>query len=265
MAVKIHPTAIVSSDAKLGEDVSIGPYCIVEDNVVIGDRTELLSHVVVKGPTRIGQDNKIFPFASLGSPPQDIGYMGEDTILIIGDNNIIREYVTINRATTKEEWKTTVGSNNYIMAYAHIAHDCRIGNNVILSNLVTLAGHIHIDDYAILGGVVAVHQFVRIGRYAFIGGKSGIDKDVPPFMLVAGERAKIYGINQKGLIRAGFSQETIERLKKAFRILWKEAKTFSEGMERVRQLLGETEEILILLDFLKDSKRGILSDHRRCK
>ena len=254
----IHKSAVVSSKAEIGSGIEIGPCCIIGDNVTIGDNTVIGAHVVIDGNTQIGERNTISPFASIGGPPQDIGYQGEDTRVIIGNDNVIREYVTINRATTKQERKTIIGDFNYIMAYAHIAHDCVLGNRIIMSNVATLAGHITIGDHAVLGGLVAVHQFVRIGAYAFLGGKSAVVKDIPPFMLTAGPTAKLYGINRKGLSRMGFSQETIDGLKKAYRIIWRENKRQSEAIEQVRKEVKPSPELELLLDFFKGSKRGIL-------
>lgn len=254
----IHSSAVVSSRAEIASGVKIGPFSSIGDNVSIGRDTVIGAHVVVEGHTQIGERNKISPFSTIGNPPQDIAYRGEDTRLLIGNDNIIREYVTINRATTKEEWKTVVGNNNYIMAYAHIAHDCFLGDHIIMSNVATLGGHIRIGDHAILGGLVAVHQFVRIGPYAFLGGKSGVDRDVPPFMITAGPRARLYGINRRGLSRAGFSRESIDGLKKAYTIIWRKAGRLSEGIKQARGELKAFPELDMLLQFLDDSKRGIL-------
>ncbi|HBF43256.1 MAG TPA: acyl-[acyl-carrier-protein]--UDP-N-acetylglucosamine O-acyltransferase [Desulfobacteraceae bacterium] len=254
----IHPSAVISPDAEIDKDVEIGAYSSISENVKIGRDTVIGAHVVIEGHTRIGERNRISPFSSIGTPPQDIGYQGEDTRLIIGDDNVIREYVTINRATTKQGWKTVIGNNNYIMAYAHIAHDCFLGNRVIMSNVATLGGHITIGDHAILGGLVAVHQFVRIGPYAFLGAKSGIDRDVPPFMITAGPRARLFGVNRKGLSRIGFSQGTIDGLKKAYRIIWRGNKSFSEGIKQVRSEMEPFPELELLLKFFDGSKRGIL-------
>lgn len=256
--MEIHASAVVSPHAELAEGVRIGPYSIVGDHVTIGKDTVIGSHVVIEGHTQIGERNHISPFVSLGFPPQDVGYRGEDTRLIVGDDNIIREYVTINRATTKQDWVTVVGNENYLMAYAHIAHDCHLGNRIIMSNVATLGGHITVGDYVTMGGQVAVHQFVRMGDYAFLGGKSGVDRDVPPFMLTAGERAKLYGVNRKGLSRLCFSQETIDGLKKAFRIIWRENTRFSEGISQVRREIPSFPELEMLLSFIEGSKRGIL-------
>jgi UDP-N-acetylglucosamine acyltransferase len=254
----IHPSALVSHKAELGQGVEIGAYSIIGDHVTIGRDTVIGSHVVIDGHTQIGERNKISPFSSIGSSPQDIGYQGEDTRVIIGNDNVIREYVTVNRATTKQDWKTVIGNHNYMMAYAHVAHDCVIGDKVIMSNVATLGGHITIGDHAVLGGLVAVHQFVRIGAYAFLGGKSAVVKDIPPFMLTAGPVAKLYGINRKGLSRMGFPEETIDGLKKAYRIIWRENKRLSKAIEQVRSEVKPSPELELLLDFFNGSKRGVL-------
>ncbi len=256
--MEIHPSAVVSPRAELASGVRIGPYSVIGDHVTIGKDTVIGSHVALEGHTQIGERNRIYPFVSIGFPPQDIGYRGEDTRLLIGNDNIIREYATINRATTKEEWETIVGNENYIMSYAHIAHDCILGNKIIMSNVATLGGHIAVGDHAILGGMVAVHQFVRIGAYAFIGGKAGVDRDVPPFVITAGSRAKLYGINGRGLRRLGFSQETITGLKMAYRIIWRDNKKMDEGIRQVRKAIKSFPELELLLSFIEESKRGIL-------
>lgn len=256
--MEIHPTAVVGSDADLAAGVIIGPYACIGENVRIGKNTIVGPHVTIEGHVEIGEGNRISPFTSIGSPPQDIGYRGEETRVVIGNNNVIREFVTINRATAKQDWITEIGNENYIMAYAHIAHDCRLGNRVIMSNVATLGGHIQVGDHAILGGLVAVHQFVRIGAYAFLGAKSGIDRDVPPFMITAGPRAKLYGVNRRGLVRMGFEPRIVDDLKMAYRIIWREKRGFTEGVEEVRRRVRPSGELELLLSFLKDSKRGIL-------
>ena len=255
--MEIHPSAVVSSHAELASGIKIGPYSIIGDHVTIGRDTSIGSHVIIEGHTSIGERNEIYPFVSIGSPPQDIGYKGEDTRVVIGDGNIIREYATINRASTKQEWETIVGNGNYLMAYSHVAHDCILGNNIIMSNVATLGGHTSVGDYANLGGLVAVHQFVRIGVHAFIGGNSGVSMDIPPFMMAAGTRVKLYGLNRNGLKRRGFKSETINGLKKAYRIIWRECGRFSEGVKRVREEMEPFPELDMLLDFIKSSKRGI--------
>jgi len=255
---EIHPSAVVSSGAELGPGVKVGPYSVIGGHVTIGRDTEICAHVAIEGYTRIGERNTIYPFTSIGTPPQDTGYKGEDTRLTLGNDNVVREYVTINRATTKEEWETVIGNNNYLMAYAHVAHDCRLADWVVLTNGATLGGHTRIGEYAILGAFLAVQQFVRIGAHAFLGAKAGIDRDVPPFVITAGPRARLYGINQKGLIRRGFSQETINVLKKAYRILWRENRSLKDGMAQVKRDLEIIPELEMLLNFLADSKRGII-------
>jgi UDP-N-acetylglucosamine acyltransferase len=256
--VNIHPSALVSLRAKLAEGVEVGPYCTIGDHVTIGKDTTLISHVVIEGHTRIGERNTFYPFVSVGSPPQDIGYRGEETQVAIGDDNLVREFVTINRATIKQDRQTVVGSENYLMAYSHVAHDCVLGNKIIMGNASTLGGHVQVGDCAIFGGMVAVHQFVRIGAYAFLGGKAGVDRDVPPFMIVAGERAKLYGVNQRGLTRLGWAPEKIARLKKAYRILWRGNRSFVDGVRQVREEVPSFPELELLLSFLVNSKRGIL-------
>jgi len=256
--MEIHPAAVVSPGAELGTGVKIGPYSTIGSNVRIGSDSIIGAHVVIEGHTEIGERNRISPFSSIGIAPQDIAYKGEDTRLLIGDDNVIREYVTISRATTKEEWKTVVGNSNYIMAYAYIAHDCYLGDMIIMSNAATLGGHIKIGDHSIIGGLVAIHQFVRIGAYAFIGGMTGIVKDIPPFMITSGSRARLYGINRKGLTRQGFSKEIIGGLKKAYRIIWRQNRRFSEGIKQVRNEVKSTPELEMLLNFFEGSKRGIL-------
>lgn len=258
MSTEIHSTALISPRAELADGVKIGPYTTIGDHVSIGRDTQVTSHVVIEGHTRIGERNRIYPFATLGTPPQDLTYRGQDTRVVIGDENIIREYATIHRATTKQEWVTTVGNGNYLMAYAHVAHDCVLGDRIILSNVTTLGGHTQVGDHVIFGGQVAVHQFVRIGAYAMVGGKSGVDRDVPPFMMTSGERARLYGLNRKGLSRHGFSPEAIDGLKKAYRIIWRDHQRLEDGIRQVRQEIPSFPELETLLAFLEGSKRGIL-------
>lgn len=258
MGIDIHKTAEVSSKAELDDGVKIGPFSIIGDGVTIGRDTSIGSHVIIEGNTSIGEKNTVYPFVSLGLPPQDTNYKGEETRLILGNENIIREFVTINRATTKQRKVTKIGSKNYIMAYAHIAHDCALGDSIIMANAATLGGHIEIGDHAIIGGLVAIHQFVRIGAYAFIGGKSAIVKDIPPFMMASGDRAKLYGLNLVGLKREGFSEEKIEKLKKAYRIIWRSHSLLNDAVERVKREVPPFEELDILLEFVISSKRGIL-------
>ena len=254
----IHSTAIVHKDAEIGEDVHIGPYCIVEEKVQVGKGTRLVSHVVLQKGTQIGENCTVSPFASLGGPPQDISYKEEETTLVVGNNNVIKEYVTMNRGTEHGNGITSVGNNNFIMAYAHIAHDCKVGNNVIMANCATLAGHVEIADFVIFGGLCAVHQFCRIGKYAFISGVTGVPKDVPPFMIAAGDRAKLYGLNVVGLERRGFAKEDITQLKKAYRIIFRSSLPLSTSLRIVQEeISGEHQYVNDLIEFIKSSKRGI--------
>jgi len=257
MGTDIHPTAVVSSKAKIADGVCIGPFSIIEEGVEIGRDTVIDSHVVIGGHTVIGERNRIYPYVSLGLPPQDVAYKGEDTMLVIGDENIIREFVTVNRATTKQDRVTRIGNNNYLMAYAHVAHDCTLGDFIIMSNAATLGGHIEIGDKAIIGGLVAIHQFVRVGAYAFIGGMSATVKDIPPFMMASGNRAKLYGLNVRGLRREGFSKERIDGLKRAYQIIWRDHRLMDEAVQKVRDEIAPFEELDMLLDFVTSSKRGV--------
>jgi UDP-N-acetylglucosamine acyltransferase len=252
----IHPTAVIDSNAQIDEDVDIGPYCVVGKGVSIGRGTKLLSHVVLEGTTEIGQNCTLSPFASVGGPPQDTTYHGEDTTLVIGNNNVIKEYVTINRGSVKGGGITTVGSNNFLMAYVHIAHDCKVGNDIIMANCATLAGHVEVDDHAIFAGLCAVHQFCRIGKHAFISGITGVPKDVPPFMIAAGSRAKLYGLNVVGLGRHNFSPSDISDIKKAYRILFRSALPLTTSLKIIREEL-QGEHIRELVEFIEASKRGI--------
>lgn len=258
MSAIIHPTAIIHEGAEIGEGTVIEPYAIIGSEVRLGRGNRIGSHVVIDGRTRIGDDNVIFPFASIGLPPQDLSYRGEPTEVIIGNGNIIREGVTIHRGTARGVGVTRLGNNNYLMAYAHVAHDCKIGNHVIMANCAALAGHVIIEDYAVLGGLVGVHQFVRIGKYAFIGGVTGVPMDIPPFMIAAGDRAKLYGPNTVGLKRAGFPPETIKALKRAFKILFRSGLTLQRAIEKVRSEAITTREVEELVSFLEaTSRRGI--------
>jgi UDP-N-acetylglucosamine acyltransferase len=258
MGADIHPSAIVSPKAKIADGVCIGPFSIIGAGVEIGSDTFIDSHVVIDGNTVIGERNRIYPYVSLGLPPQDVGYKGEDTRLVIGHENIIREFVTVNRATTKQDRVTKIGNNNYLMAYAHVAHDCTLGNSIIMSNAATLGGHIEIGDKAIIGGLVAIHQFVRVGAYAFIGGMSATVKDIPPFMMASGIRARLYGLNVRGLKREGFPRERIDDLKRAYQIIWRDHHLMDEALQRVREEIAPSEELDLLLDFLASSKRGVV-------
>ena len=255
--MNIHPTAIVHPGAKLAEGVEIGAYSVIGEHVSVGKGTRIASHVLVEGWTTIGERNEIFPFSSIGAPPQDIGYKNEETYLLIGSDNVIRESATIHRATTKEDRSTVIGNKNFLMAYSHVAHDCKLGNNIIMANSVALGGHITIGDFAILGGIVAVHQFVKIGSYAIIGGQSAVSLDIPPYVSAAGNRAKLYGLNLVGLKRRGFSDETINALKKVYKIIFRSALTQEEAFRRVTEDYPNSPEAMHLVEFMKSSKRGV--------
>lgn len=252
----IHPTAIIHKNAHIDSDVHIGPYCIIEEKVKIGKGTKILGHVVIQDGTEIGENCTISPFTSIGSPPQDLTYKGEDTTVVVGHNNIIKEYVTINRGTPHNSGVTKVGNNNFIMAYAHIAHDCVVGNNIIMANCATLAGHVEVDDFVIFGGLCAVHQFCKIGKYAFISGLTGVPKDIPPYIIAAGSRAKPYGLNVVGLERHNFSKDEILKLKKAYRILFRSSLPLSTSLKIIQEEL-DGDKIKELIDFINSSKRGI--------
>lgn len=257
MSKEIHKTAIVSAKAKIADNVCIGPFCIVGDGVVIKKGTKLMSHVVVEGNTEIGEDCTVYPFTSIGLPPQDLRYKNEKTRVKIGRNNIIREYVTIHRAAVAGDQITEIGDSNFLMAYVHIAHNCKIGNSVIMANAATLAGHVIVEDFAVVGGIVAIHQYARIGTYAMVGGFSGIGQDIPPYTMASGPRAKLYGLNVIGLKRHGFTDDTIKDLKKAYKILFREKRTMKDALKKISSELPQTQEIKNLLEFIEKNTRGI--------
>ncbi|MBA4416959.1 MAG: acyl-[acyl-carrier-protein]--UDP-N-acetylglucosamine O-acyltransferase [Syntrophus sp. (in: bacteria)] len=252
----IDQTAIIHKNAEVDESAYIGPYCVIEEKVRIGKGVRLTSHVIVQNGTQIGENCTISPFASIGGPPQDLTYKGEDTSLFIGNNNAIKEYVTISRGTVHGGGITSIGNNNFIMAYAHIGHDCKLGNNIIMANGATLAGHVEIADYASLSGLCAFHQFCKVGKYAFISGLTGVSKDVPPFVTAAGDRAKLYGLNVVGLERRGFTKEDITQLKKAYRIIFRSALPLSTSLKIVQDELSG-DHVNELIEFIRSSKRGI--------
>ena len=254
----IHPTAIVEPGAKLAEDVTIGPYCVVGGDVALGPGGRLESHVVVGGRTTIGANCHIYPFASIGLPPQDLKYEGEPSELVIGDDNTIREYVTMNPGTRGGHMLTRVGSNGLFMMGVHIAHDCRIGDHVVMANNATLGGHVEVGDYAFLGGLSAVHQFVRIGRHAMVGGMSGIEHDVIPYGSVMGDRAHLSGLNVVGIKRRGFSREDIHALRRAYRLLFAQEGTLAERLADVAQLFIDNEAVLEIVEFMRaDTARAL--------
>jgi UDP-N-acetylglucosamine acyltransferase len=256
MAKKIHPQALVSSSAVIGNNVEIGPFAVINDNVNIGDGTVIDAFAFINGHTEIGKNNHIFSYASIGNQPQDLKYKGEKTYLVIGDNNIIREFVTMNPGTERDS-KTNVGSNNLIMAYCHIAHDCFVGNENIFANNATLAGHVEVGNKIVIGGLSAIHQFCRVGNNAIIGGCSKVVQDVPPYSMSDGHPAVVYGLNAVGLRRANISNAVISELKKAFKILFFEDHPFDKAKELVKKTLPELPEINYLIKFMSSSKRGV--------
>ncbi len=252
----IHPTAIVSSKAKLAGNVSVGPYSIISDNVCIGSDTKIGAHCVIEGNTTIGKNCEIFTGAVIGSRPQDLKFKGEKVFLEIGDNNIIREYCTLNPGTA-EGSKTSVGNDNLLMAYSHVAHDCRVGNGCVLANNSTLAGHVSIEDKAVIGGIVAIHQFVRIGMLSIIGGCSKVVQDIPPFSTCDGHPARIYGLNLIGLRRKGIKHDSIKKIDQAFKIIFNSGLSAKHALEKVEQEIEKTEEIKYLINFVQSSERGL--------
>ncbi|MGA2026593.1 MAG: acyl-ACP--UDP-N-acetylglucosamine O-acyltransferase [Syntrophobacteraceae bacterium] len=255
----IHPTAIISPKAELAEDVTVGAYSIIGQDVTIGSATEVGHHIVIEGKTTIGENNHIYPFVSLGLSPQDITYAGEETRVIIGNNNIIRENVTIHRGTSRGEGITRIGNGVFLMAYVHVAHDCQIGNGVLMANTATLGGHVQVGECAVIGGIVAVHQFVRVGEYSCVGGFSAVRMDIPPYMLASGAvGAKLYGANLIGLRRNGFSEKSIEAIKKFYRIFFRSGLPLKEAVQKAREDIEPLPEVEKLIEFVSfGSHRGL--------
>ncbi len=261
----IHPTAVIEEGARIGDDVQIGPYCVIGADVSIGDGCELKSHVVVSGRTTMGAGNRVFPFSAIGQEPQDLKYHGEPSQVIIGDNNQIRENVTINAGTEGGGMITRIGDDNLLMAYAHIAHDCIVGNRIVLANCATLAGHVEVEDDAIVGGLSAIQQFVRIGQLAMIGGMSGVTKDVPPYTLLAGGyRAGLSGLNVVGLKRHGFTRTQLTGLKEIYRLLLQESGTRDERLGRAEAILSGDDDQAArnMIAFIRASRGGLMMHGR---
>ena len=263
MSTSIHPSAVVDPEAEIGLDVSIGPYVIIEKHVEIGDLTRIDGFGQVKEYTRLGRNNHLHSYACIGGTPQDLKFQGEQTRLEIGNDNCFREFVTVHRGTEEGGGVTRVGSGCLIMAYAHIAHDCQLGDGVIMANAATLAGHVIVDKWAVIGGLCAIHQFVHIGEFAYIGGMTGVSQDVPPFMLVAGERGWLNNLNIVGLRRRGVSRETVTALKSAYKLIWRSGINRQEAIEKVRQELGHCSEVRQLVEFLTASQRGVIAPKER--
>lgn len=254
----LHKTAIIDPSARIAEGVTIGAYCVIGAEVEIGADTWIGPHVVINGPTRIGRENRIHQFTSLGEAPQDLKYAGEPTRLEIGDRNTIREFATINRGTVNGGGVTRVGNDNMLMAYIHIAHDCQVGNSVIFSNNSSMAGHVHIGDYVILSGFTLVHQFCSIGDYAFTGMGSGISKDVPPYLIISGNPAVPHGLNKVGLRRRGFSDEQVRNLTRVYKILYRTGLSLEEATKQIAALAEQHEEVKRFAAFLADSRRSVI-------
>jgi len=255
--MSVHPTAIVAPGARLHATAEVGPYAVIGPQVEIGAGTIVGPHAVIEGRTRLGERNKVFQFASVGAPPQDLKYAGEDSALEIGSENLIREFTTLHKGTTGGGGVTRIGNRNLFMAYAHVAHDCQVGNGCVLANAATLGGHVEVGDHVILGGLAAVHQFTRIGKHAFVAGGAMVVMDVPPFCTAQGDRAELAGINSIGLARHGFSEDQIGRVKEAYRILFRSKLPLDEAVERLRTELGDQPEIQELLTFVTTSQRGL--------
>lgn len=254
----IHSTALIHPSAKLADNVEVGAYSIIGEHVEVGAGTTVGPHVVIEGRTRIGKNNRIFQFCSLGGIPQDKKYAGEPTRLEIGDNNTIRECCTFNIGTVQDGGVTRFGNNNWVMAYAHVAHDCQIGNDIVLANSVQLAGHVHVDDYAILGAFVGAHQFCKVGAHAMVGAGSLLFQDLPPYMLVGGNPATPHGINSEGLKRRGFSSETIMAIKRAYKTLYKSGLPLEQAKGEIGAQAAQYPELNLLTEFLSRATRGII-------
>lgn len=254
----VHPQAIVDPSAKLADGVTVGPWSYIGPDVEIGEGTEILSHVVVKGPTRIGRNNRIFQFSSIGEECQDKKYAGEPTTLTIGDDNVIRENCTIHRGTIQDRGATRIGSGNLLMAYVHVAHDCEVGDNTILANCATLAGHVSVGDWAILGGGTMVHQFCNIGPHSMSAGGSIVLKDIPAYVMASGQSAEPFGINVEGLKRRGFSKEVMLDLRRAYKIIYRQGLTTEQAIEELDGNYGSVPEVKVLIDSLRNSSRGII-------
>ncbi len=253
----IHPTAIVDPGARLGEDIHIGPYCIIGPHVELGDRCHLQHHVTIQGPSAIGAGNHFYSYTSIGQQTQDLKYKGEPTYLRIGESNTFREFVTVHRGTAVDS-RTIIGSRGNFLAYSHVAHDCTVGDGVIFSNNGTIAGHVEVHDYAVIGGLTAIHQYCRIGRHAITGGCSKIVQDVPPFMIADGNPARVRGVNQVGLERHGFSEESVRRLREAYKLLYRSKLNVKQAIEEIRDTLSGAAEIEQLVAFIETSSRGII-------
>ncbi len=258
--MKVHPTSIVGEEVKLAEDVEVGPFCILEGRVEVGKGTKIGGRVTIKGRVKIGENCRIYEGAVIGEDPQHLKYEGEESEVIVGNNVIIREYVTIHRGTKLDKMKTVIGDDCMLMAYSHVAHDCVVGRGVIMANCATLGGHVEVGDYSFIGGLSAVHQWARIGAYAMVGGLTGVSLDIPPFTRASGQHALLYGVNTVGLQRRGFSKERISAIKRAYRLLFRSNLLKREAIERLRKEFEGNEDIEMLIRFIETSKRGVARD-----
>lgn len=254
----IHATAIIESSAKLGNNVSVGPYSYIGHNVELGDDCIVESHVVIKGESTFGTGNHFYQFSSIGEDCQDKKYAGEPTRLVVGNNNVFRESVTVHRGTVQDQSLTQIGDNNLLMVGVHLAHDCMLGNDNILANNVTVAGHVHIANNVILGGMTAVHQFCKIGAHSFSGGGAIVLRDIPPFVMISGTKHIPQGINSEGLRRRGFDKDTIMQIKRAYKVIYRDGNTVNQALELLRDMAEGTPEIALLADFIQRSERGIV-------
>lgn len=258
--MKIHKTAVISGEVKIGENVEIGAFSVLEGHVEIGDGTRIGNRVTIKGRVRIGKNCRIYDGAVIGEEPQHLKYEGEESEVIIGNNVIIREYVTVHRGTKLDKMKTIIEDDCMLMAYSHVAHDCIVRRGVIMANCATLGGHVEVGEFAFIGGLSAVHQFARVGAYAMVGGLTGVSLDIPPFCMASGQHAKLYGVNVKGLLKHRFSRERISAIKRAYRILFRSSLLRDEAVRRLRKEFEGNRDIEMLIEFLRTTKRGIASD-----
>jgi UDP-N-acetylglucosamine acyltransferase len=257
-AAPVHPSAIVAPGAKLARGVMVGAYAVIGEQVEVGEGTWIGPHVVIEGRTRIGRSNRIYQFASIGAPPQDKKYGGEDTAVEIGDGNTVREFVTINRGTASDAGVTRVGNDNWIMAYVHFAHDCQVGSHTVFANSCGLAGHVHVGDWAILGGFTTAHQFVRIGAHSFTSMGAYLSQDLPPYVMAAGNMAKPYGINSRGLQRRGFSVDAVRRIKRAYRSFYRSGLSLEDAKRALQAQATDCPEVGAFLEFVAGSHRGCI-------
>lgn len=254
----IDPRAVVSAKAELAPDVSVGAFAVIGDGVTIGARTVVGPHAIVNGPTSIGEDNRIFQFASIGDAPQDKKYKGEPTRLEIGHRNVFREFCTMNRGTTHDEGVTRIGDDNLFMAYTHVAHDCRVGSRIVMSNCATLGGHVHLGDWVIMGGFSGVHQFTKVGAHAFIANNAAVTRDVPPFIMAVGQPAQPHSINSEGLKRRGFTEQQIRNLRNAYKVLYRSDLRLEEAVERLKEMAASQPEVGELVAFIATSTRSLV-------